>query len=481
MLALLVLSATLSAPNHLCHTMERFPLPPKVALADLPKTRQATKTERDAWGTYPNMITSTNFVLKWGDLGGVQQSHAQRLINSFETAWQTEVVTMGYPAPASAASYYFNVYIGSTGGTTPEALQDGGYYYLDDAGYPMIVMSTSVAADADMAESVPPHEFFHALEDESGSYSGYNDVGAWYWEASSEWAAAEVAPSNPYNASFLFGYGLVPDYPVDVFDYPDTGAFLESHQYGAFIFPRYLSEKVADRNLVRASWLNAGYQQDPLIVIGNLLAAEGREIYQTFAEFAAHNATWDYSNGATYRQWVDGYAEYYPAWDHRIAAEVPSTGTGPAWAAPDQTTLPQRFGYNVVHMSAPIPGNLTASFQGASTGPKGSNAVWKVIIVKKYGNRREYVDLPLTGTVGELVIPGVGTESDLYLVAAVFAPRAASLETFDFRYKLAYPVPEVTPPADGGDEDGGCHSVPPAPFTAGLLVLGWRCWRRRRR
>jgi uncharacterized protein (TIGR03382 family) len=472
MLSALAVGLALSLPSFPCYTPPLSQIPELRVPKLLPQLDQVGKAERDAVGTYTNMLTSTNFALKWGPTGGVNASDAESLLGYFEDAWAAEVVRMGYEAPTGSQTHLFNVYIGDTGDNTPSALGNGAYYYVDDAGWPMIVVSIDTTMDPAYAQSIPPHEFFHALEDRTGSY-GYDETNAWYSEACSEWVVFEVVPDNPAIGDMLGGYALVPEYPVTWFDYPDTGAFLEYHQYGAFIFPYFLSQKVADTTLIKESWTEAGYELDPLVVLSRLLDARGKSLETSFGGFAAHNATWDYAKGADFEANIDYFADYYPEWDHRIAALVPSTGTVGGWIAPDLSTLPQSFGYNVIQMVSPKSGSLQVAFQGATAGSRGSVPRFQVTIVRQTGSQRTYLPLTISAAAGQLAIPDVGGETSIYLVVAAIADAIVSGETFDYRYQLEYVVPPTfDPPVDtSGDPDGGCASVPATPTAALFLAL----------
>jgi len=459
-----------------CLTPHLLPLPRYQRVQVIPQPLADDKSERDAWGSYPNMLTTDNFALKWGDSGGITQATAEYLVQVFEESWQVEVVDMGMAAPTGAGTYLFNVYLGDTGSGTPPTYGAGGYFYYDDDGHPMIVINPDSLWDDDGARSVAPHEFFHALEDASGSYSGYEGVGAWYWEASAEWAVGEVYPDLTYQGSFLGGYAMVPHYPLGHFDYPDEGDFLEMHQYGAFIFPRYLSEHEFGSTFVRDSWTQAGFENDPLVVIDRLLGDHGTTLDETFVRFAAHNATLDYAAHNLYQQIVDGTAQYYPEWDYRVSDQVPSTGTD-GWRDAPADTLPRRYGYNVIELVAPEEGNLTVELEGATVGSHGSAANLGATLVRDLGAGREYVTMELVDNAGVIELPGVGAETSIWLVVAASSDRAIEGETFDYRYRMEVhaPAPPPNPIAPSEPsryyDQGGCRTTPGSVWLAPALVF----------
>ena len=390
------------------------------------------KDARDAYGTFPNEEEGDNFIVKWGDSGRVDEDAVEALLAAFENAWAVEIGEMGMPVPSGTESTLFNVYIGDTGDGTPDGYGTSGYYTRDEDNYPMIVVSRATLDDAAWASGTATHELFHALQDATGRYS-YEGDSAWYWEATAMWIEGEVLPEEDDYVAFLFGYGLLPHLPVSFFDYPDTGALQEYHQYGAMIFPRYVSEIAADWELVRDSWtepLDADSPQDALAI---LLEERGVDFADAFGDFAARNATWDYADGELYREWMEWYADYYRSDDHRVVAEVDYVGTDGVVAAPEDT-LPGRYGYNVVTLPRPVDAGLTVRFEGAPEGSKGSAADWRVTLVREpEAGGPVYVPLTLKGGVGELALTDVGDER-LHLVVAAVPGAARNEEVFAWSY-----------------------------------------------
>lgn len=408
------------------------------------------KEDRDSFGDYPNELESENFKIKWGRSGGVDDDAAESLLAAFEHAWAVEIEQMGHPAPAGTEAYRFNVYIGDTGDDTPDGYGAAGYYNRDPDGYPMVVVAAETLDNEDWARGTATHEFYHAIQDSTGRY-GYSGDSAWYWEATAMWIEGEVLPELDEYATFLFGYGLLPQLPVDFFDYPDTGALQEYHQYGAMIFPRYVSEIAADWELVRDSWtldLGADTPQDALAM---LLADRSVDFADAFGDFASRNATWDYADGDLYTQSMEWYADYYRAEDRSVVAEVNQNGTDGVIEAPEDA-LPGRYGYNVVTLPRPGDEDLLVRFESEAAGSKGSAADWRVTVVRERDEGGpEYVRIALEDGAGEALLEGIGDEQ-IHLVAAAVSPSARTDETFAWSYAMT-PTTPADPDGEPGDTD----------------------------
>jgi hypothetical protein len=461
--------------GRLQHTLQaapvRLPLPP-------PGTEKA---EREAGGTCANSEASDNFVLKWGNEESVSAYAVTEMLSAFEFTWSELVTQMGHPPPLTSATYKFNIYVGDTGSCAPSAYGNGGYFTVDAEGYPFIVMSLGTMADTTYGKSVAAHEFYHAVQHATEAY-GAGTYAQWYWEATATWAEREVYISDTVYAQFLFGYAFMPYRQLNAYQYPGTGAIEEFHQYGAFIFPRYLSEHVEDWTLIRDSWVLADWNDDPIRVLEDLLP--GGDIEAIFGDFAAQNATWDYLDGSLYEQVLDQTADQsaYGIYDSRIVDTVGSQGTGDEWVEGPSLTLPERFGYNIIRLKSPESRELTVRFEGDESGSEGSTARYQVRLVREYGTSRAYELVELDGTSGELSVGKVGTEAALYLAVSAFADHWNEGESFAYRYQLD--MGEVDQPgvdtSNGGsmpqalhvanDEEGGCACAQGASPAGGWLA-----------
>ncbi|MCP4810357.1 MAG: hypothetical protein GY884_33890, partial [Proteobacteria bacterium] len=295
---------------------------------------------------------SDNFVVRWGS--DVSDDQAAEILAGFEISWATLVTDGGYPEPFTADIWKFNVYVGDTGPGLPSSEGAGGYYWYDAEGWPLIVLDKSLVTDSAWLEKVAAHEFFHAVQAPFEVYE-YGGEGSWFWEATANWAAGEVFPDNTHYAAYLFGWAYQPHLAVDAFEYPDFSDqtdLSEVHQYGAFIWPRYLSEHAADPSLIFEAWDRAEDidPDDPMAVLDVLAEERGFALDAAFADFAVRNVTWDYADGDAYEDWVDEYEHYFPS--ARIAAD--HDGHSGGWRSVDGDLETELWGVSYVRVRSPV-------------------------------------------------------------------------------------------------------------------------------
>jgi uncharacterized protein (TIGR03382 family) len=428
------------------------------------------KADRDAWGEWPNDRFSENFVVKWGS-DSISSQKIEGLLQAFESAWVVHVGDMEFEAPVGTQDYRFNVYIGDSGPDSLSGHGAAGYFSYDDEGWPLIVVAKNSLNADDGGAGTAVHEFFHAVQDAMDTWD-YTGLGAWYYEATACWSVPEVLVGDLTYMSFVMGYALLPNYSVNFFDYWDTGAFPEYHQYGAFLFPRYLSEHVGDWRLIRDSWKENNGTNDPLQAIGNLLEARGEDLDLVFSDFAAHNAIWDYSDGAAYDQYVSYYASQFSEWDCRISADLGRSGDS-RWNKANSECLPQSYGYNLIRIENPKSGHLAVSFRGDDNGSRGSATTWRLQVVRDGGELPTYTPLPVLDNSAEAVVCDVGPEDALYLVVSSHGQRFKDAEVFDYESKVEILESHVEcdgQPVDTGIPlDTGVAPVDPTPGQLGGL------------
>jgi hypothetical protein len=419
-------------------------LPTPGPALDLPPGPPApNKATRDAYNT-PNSLESDNFVLRWGNRD-FDEDDAASILEGFENAWSGVLEDMAYAAPDGTDSYKFNVYMGSTGNGAPQEY-GAAYYTRDNAGHPMIVVSrnTPGGGQSYMA-SVAVHEFYHALQDAAESPYQYDSSspGAWYWEATANWIETELYPGNWNVAYFIVGYAFMPQLPIHYFNYPDTGSWDEYHQYGAFIFPYYMTHGPTDALTIRRSWLEAT-SSDPLRTLDAVLQDRGHgSIDQAFFDFAAANATWDYPGAGAQDLFSDTVASYcaqYSSDCDYIAASHSGTFD---WTSVDNDLRPQRYGTNFIELRS-TEGELELELD--AEGSRGSLAEWDVRVIQPNGDQRQ---LEVSGGHASTDLTGM---DDAMLVVSVVTPAFYDGETFDYSYRVALPMPNDT---DSGFSESG--------------------------
>ena len=145
------------------------------------------------------------------------------------------------------------------------------------------------------------HEYFHAVQ---FAYDAFED--AWFMEATATWAEDEVYPDINDNVQYLRHGPLGrPGVPLDRF------ALGGLHQYGVWVFFRYLAEQFPSpagmSPLVRQMWQRAdgsagGPDLYSLRAVRATLAARGESLARQFARFADANRRPDveYADGGLY-------------------------------------------------------------------------------------------------------------------------------------------------------------------------------------
>ncbi len=460
----------LLAAATLCGTLQLMP-PGPAPVFEIPETSGRDKEIRDAFGDQMSVATSENFALKWGDDVALNGAISDLFLDQLEETWRVEIDELGMPGPAGTNTHLFNVYLGDTGSGTPETFGVN-YHSFDPDGWPMIVLHPGNLDYPEYAATTIAHEFFHAVQTASEAYIWWedDDPRAWYWEASASWAGGEVFPDSYGQASLLYGYAFQPHQPLEFFNLAGAGGELDTlHQYGAFIFLRYLTEQVADPTLVARSWTEAGTYDVPVEVLDELLAqGQGVDIDELFPRYAAANATWDYERGAMYEEMLESSLPYVqPGEDQRLAAVVDGATEG--WVSAPTATWPAEYGYNVVLFEEPVAGDWVLGFAADDEGSEGSRSNLAAFVVVDQPEGPTY--LPLQD---ELELELTGAE-DVYLVVSALDGEDPS-ERFGWEYRFEVAIEEPDPGGDGC----ACTTGPRSGSGGALLLLFVLGVRRRR-
>lgn len=420
------------------------PPPPCGLPADLPDrlvalrpgggARDADYTLRDTNPNIPHVVTSKHFALKWGSQAAVPEWQQDALLQRFEYAWEESVQAWGLADPTGIDGTFFNVYIGDTGPEVPSAFGAGGYYTVDEEGYPIIVMATSVLDEEEWADTVVSHEFFHAVQGATGAYQEW-DAGGWYWEATAEWASGQLYPDGWSWAGWLAAFAYSPHFSVSTHANDGGVEPPNLHQYGAFIFPQYLSEVVGEPTAVVRSWAEGGPNSDPL----DLLAAAlpDHDLGALYADHAAHNVVWDYPRGVLYEAIVDSGVDWLGGWDERV---MDTTEDDQGWLSVGWSLRPQRFAYNVIEVpdSARQGDSFTLSFDGDPT-------AWQLRLVHEAAQVTYQVVEPSPDGV-EVSLPTVG---DAWLVVTAVPPVWSGGQRY--AWQARFDGEEPPPPTDDDD------------------------------
>ena len=241
----------------------------------------------------------------------------------FEVVWAKEVVAYGYRPPKSDLNSTnhgpdgrIDVYIADIGDdrlygycTTDDPNASPAYGFYDVSAYCVVDDDYSPSQFSGAASGIAAlqvtlaHEFAHAIQ---YAYDALED--GWLFEATATWLEDEVYDDVNDNYQYLPTSPLGrPDFPLDVYD-NDFSSPSYGNQYGAFIFFRYLSERLNDPSIVRRIWERAdgsptGPDDFSIQAIDNALrSVAGIGFAAAFSAFAAVNAfpASFYEEGAAY-------------------------------------------------------------------------------------------------------------------------------------------------------------------------------------
>jgi hypothetical protein len=408
------------------------------------------KLIRDGFGTHTVRV-STNFALNTGN-NPISDVEAQRVLDAAEDSWAVYVDTLGFGPVTGTVGYRLNIYVSWTN-DNPSIDYDGGYATIDNDGYPYLVISKNLVTDVEQIRTVISHEFFHDFQ---MSVNAYNSSAAqWYWEATAEWGAMEVYPalSGPY--SFVGAFALTQELPLYYFGDPFAQDPTGQHQYGAGLFPRYLSDRIGDPSLITDSWNQAGSGDDPIDFLGSLLpggAIDGG-IDAAIDDFSARNALWDYPLRALMLPWINTFEATYPTYHQLVTPLILSAGTdGYVDIAPSRHL--HELGSHQMVLSAPASKVIDVGIRGDAAGTSGTPATWSATLVRTTADGIVYTPVPFDGTEGALAVTLPADEGSARLVVTVHGNGRNENETFGYQLRVGAD-PGGSPDAGVGGADAG--------------------------
>jgi hypothetical protein len=374
---------------------------------------------RDPYG-FASSYETEHFVVRWGEWNGFDQHDIEALAARFEVAWAVEVGEMGYPNTSTPAK--LNVYIGGSGGPALP-YGEGPYTWVDDEGYPMVVLHAGGFVYPLYLDVFAPHELFHTFQLALRPF-GFEEL--WYWEATAHWSVKEVVPDDVGYAYFLASLLYFPERSIDTW-YADATDATGYPQYAASLFIRSLTEHIADRELVYRSWTVGAPQDDALLLLDALLAEQGTGVEDAFFDFAARNATWDYLDRATILAWEDSFAEDLDIEPARPSGVV--TGATEGWVEATEA-LPQTYGANYWKLEAlPVRGEVVLV---ADPGPR-----WWAAIVQGTGEAFRSLPLEWDGDRGALVFEDLDPNEETWLVVAAIDTTDGDGTGWGYRFEVA--------------------------------------------
>ncbi len=254
-----------------------------------------------------------------GDTDGIPDQVEQTLA-AVSTSWATIVGTLSFRAPlpdgrspVNGGDNRFDVYLADTGSADlsgytssddPHLAKGSRYAYRDASSF--IVLDNDyragqfpAATPGDHLRVSAAHEFFHAVQ---FAYDHREDT--WMTEGTAAWVEDQVFTAINLNRSYLQHSALAA--PATPLDFGRQG-----HQYGSWLFFRYLSERFG-KDFVATIWRLADDSAKQISrndaetysmrAIRRAIARQGADFTRVFADFVRVNLkpSTGYNEGAAY-------------------------------------------------------------------------------------------------------------------------------------------------------------------------------------
>ena len=460
-----------------CGTIDRLPdQPPLLAFDPLPPPG-GTLLVRDPFGNdYDDFELSEHFVLKWGDEADPTRDQITGTLEALEHAWELALEDMAFDRPGFTNEYRINVYIGESGGDTPDVSGNvAAYVTLDDEGYAYVVVNPETMLYFDYAGYEPyatavlEHEFLHVVQFGASAY--YSQAGRWYWEASADWFSDYAVPEVGQAALNAMQFLLLPELPLDYFDPGNLSTLANIHQYSASVFLIATTELAdGDWTPFRDSWTQADGSDVPIEVLDTLLP-EG--MAAAYTEFVRAMTLYELSFGETVEDWIDDYAGLMSE-NHAVTAVADAAGSDQPVEI-DPSLYPGAFAFNVIEMRRPEPGSVIVTFAGDATGSGSTPSSFDVWVIA--GDT--VTPIPLTKGSGTVEVRETSELAVLRVVVVSHPADAQMNERFPYTLTLAEGEPA---PVDTGlpedeyeplgelepDDPVGCNCA-----TTGGGAVGW--------
>lgn len=464
---------TLWANEFSCGTMSHWDEVRDAVEPEQIRITSDVKLERDAISSGFGQVSSENFVLKWGS-EYITTGREEEILASFEAVWQRQLVEWDMTPPFGTDTHLFNVYLGNTGPDAPTVdPAAAGYYTRDIQGWPMIVLD-SVSA------SVIAHEFFHALQDASGSYG--TDEGRWFWESTAEWATATINPTSRGGVNAIGSYLRLSHESINTFLHLLAAETAEDevyglYAYGSVLFPIYLHEITGEELLIPQVWKEGDVWTSPLETIESLLAERGLDFYDVWMDHNASTVFMDeYTYGGMYQE-IAGY-DWWDEWRYDGTAITDNTSDIPI----------EHLGFRVHRLTSATESEYRFQVWADPIGTHDSIAEFRAFVMRRKGLEYQKIPLEINNWFGEVTLTDVGEFDDMYLVVGAWADRYHSSfqddEQFYYSFALQgipeplYPEPE---PIDyiAMHDDVICSCATSEPFSIfGLFSIVFALCRR---
>ena len=136
---------------------------------------------------------SDHLILQWGPDATFTDQEAEAILGPLEQAL-VRFAEAGYPPPFGLPDYKLRIYLGNSGGSSPDIDFEGGYATTCDTfSHAYIVLSDFDPGPE--SGDLRNHELFHAIQ--MGTQDPYR-VEDFFWEATAVWAEQIAEPDRTY-------------------------------------------------------------------------------------------------------------------------------------------------------------------------------------------------------------------------------------------------------------------------------------------
>ncbi|MEO9872920.1 BspA family leucine-rich repeat surface protein [Ekhidna sp.] len=273
------------------------------------------------------------------------------------------------------------------------------------------------------------HENFHSYQ------VPLEKGGKWLAEASANWATWN------YYKEPLRG---IARYTLD----PHLG-ILESQAgepfarfYQSSILLSYLTYFVSDEAFMGRLYNTRSVEQNAVNAINTLLAEEGHDFDQIFAEFAARTVVWDYTDSQISEDFKESERSSIAqgSVDNRFGDVLTETGTYGVFTRPLEAFLPSTFyAWNTHKIDSAAASTYTLKLTGSTDNVQGTEFVGKV--VTGTSGSYTYHDIPVSSSValgvGEAQIDiDVNAGEELYLLVVTTSSSSTFGNLANYQYAI---------------------------------------------
>ncbi|HKX30260.1 MAG TPA: DUF6055 domain-containing protein, partial [Blastocatellia bacterium] len=310
-------------------------------------------------GSSSTVFTSTHFAARWNPADNVPltQAQAQTGLSTLEQIWTRYLNEIGFAKPYATEASKFKVDVN----VSDQGWASGGGTGLRHPG--MWLHFNAFQDPGALA-----HEFTHALQYWTTGLRSSEFTG-WFFECHAEWMRHQFFRDQVNCAEMLVNYPHL--------YYGSTRDRYCNWQFWEFLKEKYCYRVINDIwNLSRKPGEAGQRDEDPFSVLARNLGWSQSQLNNEFGDWALHNATWDYPNGAVYRQRFGSYSDRAGMRRTRVTVLKDLDLAQRRFVVPE-FWAPQRWGYNLVRLVPDNPGQsgtVTVTFKGVvQTGPASTN------------------------------------------------------------------------------------------------------------